>query len=334
MNIWLQIVIAIYSLGIMPFLFGMMWTKKGAPIGLARTYVTGFVSIWAIFYVLAVPMIVMEMPLSALAQTWSIVMIVVPVLWVVQLIARRKAYVNQIKQYMKNIDMIKRCLPFVVVFAVVFVVVSVGFIIPSPEDDVPETVAITLDTDTMYQQQPYTKLPYGEPELKIYAPIDMFYAVNADITNIEVPIFVHIVLPVFLLCFFYAVTWEVGSYFFKEKIDDRGLFSVFAMILYTVCMCTNRTVSFGVFQNIWNGATMLCCCMLPLVAVCGLRLLDMVERKEKLDLQMIIVGILTIIAAQLMLTKGALLSVLSLMCCVGIYIVRKGWERFDAIRKH
>ena len=322
------------SLGIMPFLMGMMWTKKNEPIGFARTYVAGYVNIWTIFYIIAVPMIVMGKMLSELTGIWQMILIAVPVLWLLQFIIRRKAYINQLKQYAKNVDVIKRFLRFVIAFAAVFMIVSIGFIIPSVEDDVPETVAITLDTDAMYQQQPYTKLPYAEPELKIYAPIDMFYAVNADITDLEVPIFVHIVLPIFLLGFFYAVSWEVGGYFFKEKLEDRGLFSVFSMILYTVCMCTNRTASFGVFQNIWNGATMLCCCMLPLVAIWGLRLLDTVERKEKLDLRMIIVGILTIISAQLMLTKGALLSVLSLMCCVGIYIVRKGWERFGATRKH
>lgn len=334
MNIWLQVVLAIYSLGILPFLAGMMWTRKEKLLGFARTYVTGYVSIWTIFYIIAVPRIVKGEFLSDLTQVWNVVLAAIPVLWLVQFVFRRKTYVNQLKQYWKNVDCIKRYLRFVVVSAVIFMVVSIGFIMPSAEDDVPETVAITLWTDTMYEQQPYTKLSYAEPELKIYAPIDMFYAVNADITEIEVPIFVHIVLPVFLLGFFFASAWEVGGYFFREKLEERGQFTVFTMILYTVCMCSNRTVSFAVFQNIWNGATMLCCCMLPLVAIFGLHLLDVAERKEKLDLQMIIVGILTIVSAQLMLTKGALLSVLSLMCCVGIYIIRKGWERLDAIRKH
>lgn len=334
MKIWLQCALTIYSLGILPFLVGMMWTRKEKPLGFAKTYVMGYVSIWTIFYVIAVPMIVKREFLSNLTQVWEGILIVVPLLWAMQFVIRRKAYINQLKQYWKNIDGIKRQLRFVVVFAVLFLVVSIGFIIPSVEDDVPETVAITLWTDTMYEQQPYTMLSYGEPELKFYAPIDMFYSVNADITEIEAPIFVHIVLPVFLLGFFFASAWEVGGYFFGEKLEDRGLFTVFSMILYTVSMCSNRTYFIGVFQNIWNGATMLCCCMLPLVVIFGFRLLDTVERKEKPDIQVIIMGILTIVSAQLMLTKGALLSMMSLMCCVGIYIIRKGWERLDAIRKH
>ncbi|MDD6157417.1 MAG: DUF6077 domain-containing protein [Lachnospiraceae bacterium] len=334
MNIWLQILITIYSLGIMPFLVGMMWTRRGALLGLAETYVMGYISIWALFYLFAVPMIVMELPLSTLTGCWRGIMVAVPVLWLLQFLIRRNTFLRQLQHYRSNMERIRQFFSYVIILAALFTLISIGFIMPSPEDDVPETVAITIDTNRMYRQQPYTKLAYSEPELKQYSPIEMFYAVNVDVSGMEVPIFVHSFLPIFLLAFFYASTWEISGVLFRGKPEERGLFVVFAMILYTVSIGADRAVSFSVFQNIWNGATMLCCCILPLVVAFGFEIIDSIQQKKKLDYEMIVMVILTIVAAQLMLAKGAVLSVLSLICCVGIYVIRKGWERFGSVRKH
>lgn len=334
MNLWLQIGVTIYSLGIMPFLTGMMWTRKNSLLGLAKTYVVGYLSLFALFYVLAVPMIVTGQPFTMLAGCWRVVMAVVPMLWLLQFAMRRKTFLKQFLQYHANLNKGKEMFRYAIIIGVLLIVVSIGFIMPSPEDDVPETVAITLDTNTMYTQQPYTRLPYLEPELKIYAPIDMFYAVNADVAGMESTIWIHIFLPAFLLLFFYAVAWEVSGVLFCGKTEERGLFVVFSMILYTVSIGADRAVSFSVFQNIWNGATMLCCCILPLIAVFGFRLLEAAEQKKKPNIQTVILEILTIITAQLMLTKGAVLSVFSLICCVGIFIIRKGWEKLGILGKH
>lgn len=334
MNIWLQILITIYSLGIMPFLVGMMWTRREALLGLAKTYVMGYISIWALFYLFAVPMIVMELPLSALTGCWRGIMVAVPVLWLLQFLIRRNTFLRQLQHYRSNMERIRQLFSYVIILAALFTLISIGFIMPSPEDDVPETVAITIDTNRMYRQQPYTKLAYSEPELKQYSPIEMFYAVNVDVSGMEVPIFVHSFLPIFLLAFFYASTWEIGGVVFRGKPEERGLFVVFAMILYTVSIGADRAVSFSVFQNIWNGATMLCCCILPLVVASGFEIIDSIQQKKRLDYEMIVMVILTIVAAQLMLARGAVLSVLSLICCVGIYVIRKGWERFGSVRKH
>lgn len=333
-NIWLQIGITIYSLGIMPFLVGMMWTRRDSLLGVAKTYVLGYISLWALFYVIAVPLIALHFSLSKLVACWRAVLIVVPFLWVIQAIFRWKTVLEQFRQYYSNIYVIKQHLGYVVILATLCMLISIGFIMPSPKDDVPETVAISIDTNRMYRQEPYTKLSYREPEKKIYSPIDMFYAVNVELSGMEVALLIHTISPVFLLAFFCASAWEVGGIILRNKLEEKGLFVVFSLILYTVSIGADRALSFSLFQNVWNGATMLCCCILPLTVAWGFHFLEGIEQKVKVDSRELVLGTLTIVVAQLMLARGAILAILSLICCVGVFVLRKGWEKFGSIRKH
>ena len=81
--------------------------------------------------------------------------------------------------------------------------ISVTFSMPSQKDDTPEIVNISIETDTMYQYQPYTQIPYdGINRDKAVSPAEMLYAVTGMITGLDSLTIIHVAIPFFFIPFF------------------------------------------------------------------------------------------------------------------------------------
>jgi hypothetical protein len=203
------------------------------------------------------------------------------------------------------------------VLAFAMILAAAVLVVPSPEDDVPETVGTAIVTDSMYVYDPYTQLPGENQAEKVFSPIEMLYAVTARISGMDSTVMIHLLLPFPLILLYYAIGWELAG-FFWERREQRLLFLAFWIINGTISFGGSRYLSVGIYQNPWNGSTLMTGCILPLVMLQCFSLNRRILERKKVGMADIAIRLLTVAAAQLVLPKGALLAVLLIIACTVI----------------
>ncbi len=323
-----------YEFGILPFLLGMLWCRKKQVMGFHSIYVHGYMTMFSIFYLLAVPYIVIGKSLSELVRAWTIVLVAVPVVWLVQICAHRQTYIGQLHYLICNIKIAMEKLRGMMCLLAVLIVFSTVWVIPSVEDDVPEIVGISIYTDTMYVYQPYTQILYADNLKKALSPIEMLYAASAKIANMDSTVMIHMCVPIFLIPLYGAVGWMVSEYFFKDRLRNRSLFEMLWMITGTAAVCSVRALSIGILMNSWNGLTLISECILPIALIEGFALYDGIVNRKKIDHQKFLFIVMIMIAAQLTVEKGMFLTLAIMAVCLGMALIRKGYKNVGVIRKH
>lgn len=331
----MSFLILLYEYGIFPVLLGVLWIARGEKASFSKIYLRGYITMFTLFWLVAVPMIRMGKSLRELTVIWNILsMIGIPVVILYAVIKKRRM-IRIFKDLWANIKVSKGKLGILMAVCVVATLLSMVIVLPSKEDDTTEIVAIAVDTDEMYRYAAYTKVPYEVlPEDKAMSPIDMLYAIGVVNTSMKEAVMIHMFLPLFLLPLFYAVSWQMGRYFFGEDLQKCSMFVVMVIIFSSAACYTKGFLSVGALQNIWNATTLLASCGLPAVMLHSFELLDSVEKQQRIRKREIVLLIMMIVTAELLLAKGALLAVLVIASCVGIYIIRKGMHYGKCIDKH
>ena len=327
--------ILLYEYGIFPALLGVLWIGIGEKASFTKIYLRGYVTMLTLFWLVAVPMVRMGRSLTELTKLWNLISVaVIPIVIVVAVIKKRKI-ARIVKDLWANAKFSKEKLGILMAVCVVATLFSMVIVLPSKEDDTAEHVAIAVDTDEMYRYAVYTKTPYTViPEDKAASPIDMLYAVSVVNTGMSTASVLHVFLPLFLLPFFYAVSWQMGRYLFGSELQKCSMFVVMIIIFSSAACYTKGFLAVGALQNIWNATTLLASCGIPAVIIQSFELLDAAESHRKMRKKEIVFLLMLIVTAELMLAKGALLAVLIIASGAGIYIIRKGVRYGKCIDKH
>ena len=313
----------IYEFVIFPLLLGLLWLGKKERAGFSKIYIRGYFSMLALFELAAVPMAAAGKRFGELFDIWRICVPAAGGAALLVLLIRRKAVIKWGRELFENARIIKEKLYRLVVVMIVAMLFSIVFVLPSESDDTPETAGITADTDTMYVYEPYTKLETGIAfSEKSSSPLEMLYVAGAVSAGTDTTFFIHMVLPFFLLPLFYAVCWELSGNFWPE-LSKRRLFVVFMMIFYSAACYTRTIPAMGVFQNIWNAASLFASCGIPALLSQCFRILRQRSRGEKFLFKDVFFLIILAAANQLMIGRGAALSALAVLTCTGILLYRK-----------
>lgn len=327
--------IMLYEYGIFPALLGVLWIGTGEKASLTKIYLRGYVTMMSLFWIVAVPMIRLGRSLTELTRIWNLISAAaIPMIIIFVIVKKRKA-ARIARDLWANVRFSKKELGVLLAACVVATLFSMVLVLPSKEDDTTEHVAIAVDTDEMYRYAAYTKMPYtAVPEDKAASPIDMLYAVGVVNTGMNAASMIHVFLPLFLLPLFYAVSWQMGRYLFGSKLQKCSMFVVMVIIFSSAVCYTRGFLAVGALQNIWNATTLLASCGIPAVIMQSFMLLDAAEGRRRIRRKEIVLLLLMIVTAELMLAKGALLAVLVIASCVGIFIIRKGMHYGKCVDKH
>lgn len=312
----LQAVIIFYNLFLLPFWLGIFWEKyvEKAKMSLAKIYVCGWLCNFGIFWLAAVPCVHLRTSFRVLVCLWSGVSIALGVLSI--LLIRREA-MESIRQNFRHFFKSKPASKGMLLLVAATAAFSILFAVPSVEDATPEILMVTRATDTMYLHEAYDDTLYERaPELVVNSPIEMLYAVTDQQIHMEPAKFVHTVLPVPFLIFFFCIHDMLADWLFGRDTANRNRYLLYILLIYTVVFYSGRTGAFGVFTNIWMPSTMLFNCILPLAAYECLKLADCVvnkrvKKKLTADIGMVVLLVLT---AELILYYGAFLVLLWLGC--------------------
>lgn len=294
MRMIVGILIALYIWAAVPVLFGTVWTEagiKGRQHGILQTYLTGLVGEWAVFFLVAKWSVISGKSLRELCVVWMIVLIILTVISVARGIKEHRFLCRK-----PNLHGIW-CLPVLIGICI--------FCGGVHQDDYTVEDAWTMyATDSLYEYDAATghhadEMPAAtrrQLEEKAKAPIEAYYAANSFLCKWNPAKYIGIVLPVFLLPFYFGVYQMWGETLFPNARGKKILFQVIVWLLYGLALVSEQNLIFGIFTNCWNGETLFYTGLVPLAV---LLLTGETDKKKR-----VIQYILCALAGQLLCADG------------------------------
>ena len=326
----LKIVVILYMILLVPLMLGILWQRYIVKrnFGIA-TFVQGWLCMMALFYCETVPMVLSKSSLTKLKNTWLVTVIIINVFFFVIFLCTRKEW------KLEKEDSRKSGRNVVILF--LMIICSIFFLKPQTQDDTVEVVMESYMTDNLYQYQPYTEEVYQElPKEKAYSPIEMYYAVLANMVNAHPAIVVKVLIPIgFLPIFVFTYVMWARRLFRKNKKLQRVFLFLVGIIFLLPVISTNMTM-LSVWQNCWRGEVLLATTVLPLVCsyvynMIG-ELLQQWNKRTCIEyaLKLFIVSL----TAQLTYAMGMLFSCIIILSGILIIVARRCQQKYAANINH
>lgn len=255
-----------------PFVLGMLWEKllfDSDRICCAKNFAFGFMTMAAVFQVLAVPMIFLRMPFHALKGIWVAIIVCL-------LIASVTFNAKGFKATLKNSVSIKkpewteRLIWLAVIAIVVFQTYLLAGHMHVDTDDarfVAEAME-AVEQDTMLQHHPLTGeflgSPLGEMNKDIASPYPIFLGLVGELFDLPPAVAAHVILPMLLIPLCYAVYFVIGSWFFDSSLHT-GLFLLFLGLIHTFSFESIFASGYTLLTIIWQGRSVAAMIFLPLL---------------------------------------------------------------------
>lgn len=326
MNLVFQIILIAYLFLVVPFHFGILSTKlfRKDHTKMSEVMTSGYLMMLACFWPIAVAAVNLEWPLKRLTVVWVVFTVAVSLVTILLGRSQIKAFFLMLIEYWG----IRRRYPFMAL-VIVFAAGSVLFTKPSPEDATLEIVYTAVSTDTMYVYDEYTGyISEYAMEGHAYSPIEMLYAVGAELTGVSVPFMLYYMVPICQLLFFYMVLWRVGTVFFEKEEQISSFVAVVTVIYAMTTYLEGQSVVTGIFLNSWNGMTQLSCMVMPAALAACLEVINEVVNEGRIEhkIEKICMTVILLLAGQLTNAKGGFSIALMLMVSLAVIIVRKGYD--------
>ena len=312
--IGLSNIVLIFIWGIsVPFVLGMLWEKLLADSGRicrAGNFVLGFMTMAAVFQVLAVPMIFLRAPFHVLKYVW---IAVIACLLIASVLFNYKDFKGRLKNSI-SIKKPERA-ELIIWLAVVVIVVFQTYLLAGHmhvDTDDARFVAEALEAvekDTMLQYHPLTGeflgSPLGEMNKDVTSPYPIFLGLIGELFRLPPAVAAHMILPVLLIPLCYAVYFVIGSWFFDGS-RDTGLFLLFLGLIHLFSFESIFASGYTLLTIIWQGRSVAAMILLPLLWYVLLRMTGQAAVRPK-DYVLLAA---TLIACAMLSGMGVLLSLL------------------------
>lgn len=332
MNHVIQLIWILYFFVIIPVMCGIAWDKfQGKKEkSLSYIYIYGYLFYFSVFYIYARIAISLGVSFQALEKGWFVV---ASILFLTVFFFAFREIPKVIKE---NFLYVKKCSKETITVTVLFAalaVFSICFVIPSEEDATPETLMVTLATDTVYLHDPYTDLLYEKPiDANAKAPIEMLYASVCKYTGLTPAKFVHGVLPVPFFLLFYFVYARIARQLFGKNEKSMNLFFLIVIFCYSGSIYAKRMGAFGIFQNIWMPETLLFHIWMPFVFLECVNLMDFLIKEDAMKQKeakkrYVFKFILLFLSASLLLESGGFFVLFLLSISLVVVLIRRVYKK-------
>lgn len=265
----LKIITLAYIWLVLPVLVGKLWGlfRRDEHDDFVLSGILGMLTIWSIFFVTAKQAINATWKLSDLGRAWGLIVLLMSVAAVICLILQKEL---RTKQSMWNGKAL-----MVSLVGIALLMVAAIFSVNDKEEHMVEEVLTMYTTDSLYEYNPMNgkskdellSIEVEELEQQAQAPIAAYYSTYVSMTQIFPAKFVRILLPVFLMPFYFGVYVAWGRYLFSTSARKRYLFQIIIWLLYGTTLIAERSVEFGIFANCWNGETLFFLGILPIAVL-------------------------------------------------------------------
>lgn len=254
--LWFVIVPEFVGLGILSF----KKDNKNMIFALIIGYLLGY----AIFQLLAIPMIFMHLKFTTLAYSWAIIMII---LTIISIFLFRKNLRDILKENIDNLKKLPKFLSIIVLIIILFQA-FVAFKYMHEDYDDSNFVAkatIALDTNTLYEYDDEGDELDSIPSRTGLAPYPFYTATIAKLIGIHPTIVAHTVFPPICIFIAYMVYYLLGKSLFKNDNKKALIFVLILSILYMFGDYSRYTVFVRLLYRIWQGKSMVCAVILPFI---------------------------------------------------------------------
>ena len=342
-----------------PWMTGtLLFAKKedmAAKWPLCFRYLSGTVCMWAVYELLAVPAIMLQLPLHILTGVWGFFLLSALFLFVFccrkadfrkyafPVLTKRKSPENRGykgRQAADRPDAFGKILICVLLLSSCFIIgrqCLQYFEKQHVDDDDARFIAIAVSAwehDTMLLDNPATgdatPRPEGEVTKEVTSPWPVYLATLASLIRIHPTILAHTVLPVWLLLLRYIAVWTAGTLLFsrgeggaERELEQQAWFLLFAAVGTQYFGGSIYSASAFTLSRIWQGKAVLAAFLLPWIL---LTTFGMEWRREAASPDL---GLLMITAAASCLVSG--MGIMTAGALIGTYALWHGGRRRDLV---
>lgn len=274
MGILIRAGLLVFLLGIIPFLVGMLYTKKKKYHAdeILNNWVCGFLLCLGMFQLLVIPCIFLKKSLTFLSAAYGILLAIA---CLGSLAWNRKRLGRVIRNAIKSLKGFSWVTLLALLVILFQMYVYVAYMHVDDDDAFYVATSVTsVEEDSLFQVNPYTGDAYKKyPARYVLSPFPVFVAVLSRMSGIHATLLSHTVLPAVLLPLAYGVFALIGYELF---MGDRKKTACFVFLAALIQMYLSGTVYMqGSFMllRIWQGKAVLAAALLPLLLCQGLRIL-------------------------------------------------------------
>ncbi len=244
----------------LPLWAGFVFRRKSV----AESYLYGQVFLWAAFQVIAVPMIHLRLPFTALWITYAAFLAGMAV-WGFLRFRKREE-----KLFRRPQEPWTRYVPLILACVLILWQMCVYIFGMHLDEDDARWIAEANDAlvkDKMYLHNPatgeYIGRFVGEMQKDVFSPWGMYVAVLSRLTLVGPAVIAHTIYPPILLMMAYVVYHRIGQRLFKGTFE-RGLFLLMVSLIMLFMGGNEYTQAVFTLTRIWQGKAIVAAIMIPL----------------------------------------------------------------------
>lgn len=304
MNIAYSVFMSILFFCALPMVLGQIWKGILDNGGVVFTYLSGFITIWAIFELLGVPMVFMYVPVHVQVWVFSAVFIVLCVYIVYRerasLVCWRdslRSMSGKVKQYSAGYSLYEWIYLAVLVGVLgLQLYYAIFYDVGNWRSDDGTYVVISSSAiydDAFYRTDVVSGVFSGSDSLiNKYGlcSLYVFYAYAAVVTGLGVAVVEQTVCAALFLLMAYGCFFLLSILCFpddKER-DNRMIFLIFVAVAFIFGYHSRYSLSFRLLGAIWQGKAVLATVITPFILAVFPRMLERGVSKKKLLLSIAI----------------------------------------------
>lgn len=226
--------------------------------------VIGYILGFALFQLLAIPMIFLHLKFTTLAYSWTAIMIILAVISVI--ITRKR--LKEI--FVENIEALKKLPKFLTIVVIIIVLFQAFMAFKYMHEDYDDSnfvakATIAVDTNTLYEYGDTGKELEQIPVRNGLSPYPIYTATISKLIGFHPTVVAHTIFPPLFIIFAYLVYYLISKALFKNDNKKTMLFLLILSILYIFGDYTRYSPFVRLLYRIWQGKSMICAVMLPFV---------------------------------------------------------------------
>lgn len=309
-----NILLVVFWMLIVPILIGILIVNqflKEKSTDLLLAWVCGFFIMFAVFYILTLPLLFSKISLHILMICWSTILLY---LCTLALLLNRKCLIKIMHDNLRQVKFLSSLSVLVIILVLAQALILSGSVHQDSDDSFYVATATTaVATDSIFQYDPYTGLLFDAyPTRYVLSPYPIIYAVLSKVVLIHPAIIAHTVWPAIAIPFSYAIFALLGKKLFPDRPNAVMFFILFLCVLNVFGNVSIFTASTFFLFRIWQGKAVLANIVLPAILYFSLR--SMSGKNNRGDWLMLLACVLT---ACLVSSMGIILAS-AMTVCLGL----------------
>ena len=322
MEIAVKGILAVFWLVLVPIAVGRLPFIKGRQPLLLERFLVGYLILFSLMEILALPMIFLKMPLHVLTISYGAAILLLAAGGIFVTVRQKDRFCRPDTSWKENI-----CLWLAMILILAQIAMCVLLAHMDADDAFYVAQATSgVQTDTIFEIIPYTgQKYYGIASRYILSPFPVFLAVVSNLSGgLHPAIMAHMIYPAVFLPFVYGIQYLLGQKWFPDDRQAQGMYLFFAACISS--FSAYSVYNSGSFQmvRLWQGKALLASALLPfLFYICQSVLFS--KKAEYPWMLLAMADLSCCLLSSMGIILGTLMIGIFLLLCL---VFRRDWKAF------